>query len=1010
MAGILVALVGPPAPAADGVDFNRDVRPILSDKCFFCHGPDPKQRKAGLRLDDREVAVKKKAIVPGRPAESELIDRINAADDDARMPPAHTHKTLTAAQKDTIKRWVAAGASYAPHWAYVAPTRPASSVPGKYPQFDRITVIDSLIRAKLTEKKIAPSPEADKARLLRRLSLDLTGLPPTPEELRQFLTDRSPRAYEHQVDLLLASPQFGERMAVAWLDLARFADTVGYHGDQNQHIFPYRDYVIDAFNSNKPYDKFVIEQLAGDLLPNATTEQKVASGFNRLNMVTREGGAQPKEYLAKYAADRVRTVSTTFLGSTMGCCECHDHKYDPFTIRDFYSMAAFFADVKQWGVYQDYDYTPNPDLKGWSNDHPFPPEIVVTSPYLVRRAERLRHQIRELAYEAFEKTSKTDLPAFLAWSAAVRDHREQHPDGWEVPPVAGTKAAIAEPRVVDDGSVFLGGPAKKSAGKKAAAETIEVTLKPDEGPVAALRLELLPDDGHEGRCFRDGRDSATIKLSATLKPKDGRPVTVKFHRADAEHETPRYQNGEPAIGVLGGWRTDPKFANQRQPAVWLLDPVAVADGDELVVKLAADGLGRVRLAVSPVASLDPLGPPPSLALDGIATPYLISSAHDPEAYAKCKVLERDLLECRGGKTWSLVTESWKPAVTRVLPRGNWQDESGPMVEPAVPAFLPALVGASGSQRLTRLDLANWIVAKDNPLTARAFVNRLWKQFFGTGLSAVVDDLGAQGEPPSHPELLDWLACEFRDTWDVKRLVKLIVMSQTYRQDSRSRQELKDIDPQDRLLAYQNPRRLEAEFVHDNALFVAGLLDTEVGGPSAHPYQPAGYYAAIQFPDRDYYPEKDERQYRRGVYMWWQRTFLHPMLANFDAPSREECCAYRVVSNTPQQALTLLNSPIFIEAARVFAARLMATQKTDEARLAAAFERVLARKPKAEEQTALLKYLAEQTAYYRDHPEAVKKVLTIGNAPRPAGVDEPVLAGWTAVCRVLLNLHETITRY
>jgi hypothetical protein len=313
-------------------------------------------------------------------------------------------------------------------------------------------------------------------------------------------------------------------------------------------------------------------------------------------------------------------------------------------------------------------------------------------------------------------------------------------------------------------------------------------------------------------------------------------------------------------------------------------------------------------------------------------------------------------------------------------------------------------------RLTRLDLAHWIVAKDNPLTARAFVNRLWKQFFGAGLSAAVDDLGAQGEPPSHPELLDWLACEFRDTWDVKRLVKLIVMSKTYRQDSRVRPELKDIDPQNRLLAYQNPRRLDAEFVHDNALFIAGLLDSEIGGPSAHPYQPAGYYAAIQFPDREYYPEKDARQYRRGLYMWWQRTFLHPMLANFDAPSREECTASRVVSNTPQQALTLLNSPIFIEAARVFAARLLADEKTDEGRLAAAFERTLARKPNAAESAAVLKYLENQTTYFRAHPDAAKRLLSVGNAPLSAGADEPTLAGWTAVCRVLLNLHETITRY
>jgi hypothetical protein len=516
-------------------------------------------------------------------------------------------------------------------------------------------------------------------------------------------------------------------------------------------------------------------------------------------------------------------------------------------------------------------------------------------------------------------------------------------------------------------------------------------------------LELLPDDEHNGSCFRDDRKNTTVKLTASLK-KNGKTTPLTFRRADAEHASPRYQMGEPVIGVLGGWITDPKYAKERQQAVWQFEPVTVGDGDELVVKLSADGLGRVRLSTSPVAALGPFVPStPS------PTAYLLSTAHDKASYTKAKALEREFLECRDGKTWTLVTEACQPVVTRVLPRGNWQDESGAVVTPAAPSFL-TVANVSGSDRLTRLDLARWIVAKDNPLTARAFVNRLWKQFFGAGLSGVVDDLGAQGEPPSHPQLLDWLASEFRDTWDLKHLVKLIVMSETYRQDSRVRPELKEIDPQNRLLAFQNPRRLEAEFVRDNALAVAGLLNGEIGGPSAHPYQPSGYYAAIQFPDRDYIAEKDERQYRRSVYMWWQRTFLHPMLANFDAPSREECTANRVVSNTPQQALTLLNSPIFIEAARVFAARLLAQAKNDDDRLAAAFERTLARKATVAESAALRKYLAEQTEYYRGHPEAAKKLLVIGNASSPAGVDEPTLAGWTAVCRVLLNLHETITRY
>jgi hypothetical protein len=1012
--GLVAVLAAGPVRGADKIEFNRDIRPLLSDKCYFCHGPDPKQRKAGLRLDDRDVAIKKKAIVPGKPEESELIDRLSAPEAD-RMPPPETHKTLTDAQKDLFKRWIAEGASYTPHWAYAPIVRPV--VPrGANP-------IDAFILAKLKEKHIEPSPEADKARLLRRLSLDLVGLPPTPEEVKAFVADNDPRAYEKQVDRLLASPRYGERMAAGWLDLARFTDTVGFHGDQNQNVFPFRDYVIDSFNKNKKFDQFTIEQVAGDLLPNATVEQKTASGFNRLNMMTREGGAQAKEYLAKYAADRVRTVSTTFLGSTMGCCECHDHKYDPFTTRDFYSLSAFFADVKQWGVYADYGYTPNVELKGFNNDYPFPPEIEVTSPYLVRRAEKLRKQIGETAAAALKNGNDA---AFRGWCAGVRELLGRRPDGWDVPAVASVKVtgADTEVEVADDGAVLVSGATKKPTGKKekAAAEGLDIHLTPGPGWVAALRLELLPDASHGDKCFRGERDSATVKLSASVKPKaGGKAIPVTFHRADAEHESPRYQMGQPVVGVLGGWKTNPKFVKERQQAVWQLDPVQLHDGDELIVKLSADGLGKVRLSTSPITTLDPLQSASSLlqsleaanghgpADDKIAVAYLLGTAHNKDSFAKVKAVERDLLDCRNGKTWTAVTEAWKPAVTRVLPRGNWQDETGAVVDPAVPKFLPQPSDA-GSRKLNRLDLAKWIVSKDNPLTARAFVNRTWKQFFGNGLSGVVDDLGAQGEPPSHPDLLDWLSSEFRDTWDVKHLVKLIVMSSAYRQDSRVRPELKDTDPLNRLLAFQNPRRLEAEFVHDNALAVAGLLDTEIGGPSAHPYQPSGYYAAIQFPDRDYYPEKDERQYRRGLYTWWQRTFLHPMLANFDAPSREDCTAQRVVSNTPQQALTLLNSPIFIEAARVFATRLLATDQTDEQRLDAAFERTLARLPKPEERAALLKYLAEQTAYSRTHSESAKKLLSIGQAPLPAGVDEPTLAGWTAVCRVLLNLHETITRY
>src|SRR2546425_1082641 len=416
-----------------GLRYNHDIRPILSDDCFFCHGPDKNKRKAKLRLDVREVAVEKEAILPGKPDESQLVKRIYTTDADDVMPPPETHKILTPEQKKLLTQWIAEGAEYEPHWAYVKPARPV--VPDiKNPQRVR-NPIDAFILHTLETRGIQPSPEADKRTVLRRLSLDLIGLPPTREEVESFLHDSSSKAYERQVDRLLTSQHFGERMAVPWLDLVRFSDTVGYHGDQNVNVFPYRDYVIDSFNKNKPFDQFTREQIAGDLLPHPTTEQLIATGFNRLNMVTREGGAQPKEYLSKYAADRVRTISTTWLGSTMGCCECHDHKFDPFSTKDFYSIEAFFADIKQWGVDQDYDYTPNPDLKGWSNDHPFPPEITVDSPYLHQRLERLERRIVELesAAAAKWKTNAQQRAAFDDWRRWSVKFLKQWTNGWTVP-------------------------------------------------------------------------------------------------------------------------------------------------------------------------------------------------------------------------------------------------------------------------------------------------------------------------------------------------------------------------------------------------------------------------------------------------------------------------------------------------------------------------------------------------------------------------------------------------
>ena len=1012
----------PDSPAAARLEFNRDIRPILSENCFQCHGPDKNKRKGKLRLDVRDAAIEKGAIVPGKPQESKLVASIFSTDDDDVMPPPETHKSLTPAQKEMLRQWIAAGAEYQPHWAYLQPRRsdpPTTSNPSwvRNP-------IDAFVLHTLETKGIKPSPATDRRTLLRRLSLDLTGLPPTPEEVQAFLHDSRDKAYERQVDRLLGSPHFGERMAVPWLDLVRFADTVGYHGDQNQNVFPYRDYVIDSFNRNKPFDQFTIEQIAGDLLPDPTVEQQVATGFNRLNMMTREGGAQPKEYLAKYAADRVRTVSTTWLGSTMGCCECHDHKYDPFTARDFYSMAAFFADIKQWGVYSDYIYTPNPDLKGWSNDHPFPPEIEAESPYLKRRVvalDRKERETCEIATAALRQ-NKMQLSRYREWRKEAQTFLQRHPDGWWTPSRANVTTKVDTNWVdatnatwVPDGSVTF-------SGTNAAEDRLEFRLP--AGWLAAVRLELVPRGQKEPSILRGDRKNATVEMRAALLAGGGDANALTIAFADANLKEPRYANGAEIPGIQNGWKTARTHRGELHSSVWLLDrPRQVKTGDTLVLTFKNNAAAQIRISLSPFA-IEPArwtqeisGLASSLRGNKLLQPPLAgdlfhrSTGWNDDTLKELRRIDRERRLYRDGRAWTLVTVSTNAPVMRVLARGNWQDESGDVVTPAPPRFLSPSESPDGS-RLTRLDLARWLVSRQNPLTARVFVNRLWKQFFGTGISAVVDDLGAQGEWPVHPELLDWLACEFMDSgWDVKHMVRLMVTSSTYCQDSNQRPDLKDIDPNNRLLAAQSPRRLEAEFVRDNALTIAGLLNPELGGPSAHPYQPAGYYANLQFPDRDYQADTDEGQYRRGVYAHWQRTFLQPMLANFDAPSREECTANRTVSNTPQQALTLLNDPTFVEAARVFAERVIESgKKSDDDRLDFAFQRALARPATVEEKKSLEKFLASQREQVRSNADDTDKLFRVGLAPVPKGMDRSDLAAWISVCRVILNLNETITRY
>lgn len=1038
--GGLAVAMEEPMPAT--VEFNRDVRPILSNACFKCHGPDVQGNPSGLRLDAAEFALTPRkdkvgrvttALVPGKPEASEVWRRLVSTDETQMMPPPTALHQLSNRDRKVIRRWIEQGATYQPHWAYVRPSK--RTPPGGLPGVSGRNPIDPFVEGPLKARGIEPAPPADRRTLLRRVTLDLTGLPPTPAEIAEFLADQSPDAYDRVVDRLLASPHYGERMAVPWLDLVRFADSTGLHGDQLFNNFPYRDYVVNAFNRNKPFDQFTIEQIAGDLLPEATTEQKVASGFNRLNMVTREGGAQVGEYLAKYAGDRVRTVSTAWLGSTLACAECHDHKYDPFTIRDFYSFAAYFADVKQWGVYRHFVYTPEPELGVHTDDYPFPPEIQVRSDYLVQRDVRLRTTFATALADAGRAllADPDAVAAVRGWAAEVSATVSLHPAGW-IPARAdraeSTNGVVSV--LLEDGGVrWENPPGYLEMKDQNPATRHEVDLQADGVPISTIRVEFLPDETHGGWVTRDRRDLFDLELSFFVRRAGDageRPVDVA--EAFAECETENFFNGRRVMSLLKAWRSSVLLAREVQTGVYQLrSPLRLAKGDRLVARMVSNPvnshqrgligeIGRVRFHVSPLAAILPgeqrddsflSGGAGSAAVDGlqpVAAEYFRAAA----AFADPNLVEtfREILDCRQGWTSTMVTEAAKPRVTRVLPRGNWQDESGEIVAPAPPRFLSDTPPAA-SGRATRLDLARWIVSRENPLTARTFVNRLWQQFFGTGLSSALEDLGLQGEYPSHPELLDWLAVGFVENgWNTKALVKLIVTSATYRQSARDRPDLRERDPQNRLLARQNARRLDAEFIRDQALFASGLLRPEIGGPSAHPYQPEGYYEQLNFPLRDYVADRDYRQYRRGLYTHWQRTFLHPMMANFDAPSREECSAMRTESTTPQQALTLLNDPSFVEAARTLAEGLLNLPPTE--RLTRAFERVLARPPTDRERASLESFRASQLGQFRDRPEDARTFTSVGLRPVDPAVDRPELAAWTAVARVLFNLNETIVRY
>ena len=1010
---------------AGRVQFNRDIRPILSDHCFSCHGPDVQKMKGGLRLDLREAALRpaksgKKAILPRDAAGSELVHRLLTDDADELMPPPEAHKPLKPEQKALLQQWIAEGAEYQGHWAYQPIVRP--SVP---PGSEGEGGIDRWVRSHLDSVGLKPAPEAERRTLARRLSLDLTGLPANPETVAAFEADTAPGAYERMVDRLMATPQYGERMAIGWLDVVRFADTIGYHSDTPRNIWPYRDYVIRSFNNNKPFDQFTREQLAGDLFPNPTMEERVASGFNRLLLTTEEGGAQEKDYESRYLTDRVRAVGTVWMGQTIGCAQCHDHKFDPITARDFYSMGAFFADVKEAIIGRREDGM-----------------LVPTEPQ-ARELTRLTHEAERLKGQ-FEGPHPKLESAFGRW----RQERLEalHSDSlWTATaPTSADSTGGATVAIRDDRSVLIGG-------KNPDTDSTVVRFASLPERVVGVRVEVLPDKSLPSQGpGRAGNGNFVLTEVVARVVRDGAPSRdVAFESAWASHEQTVSADKNPygkwsaasvidhdARGTFAGWAILPEAGKPSQLRLRLKEPLTLASGERLEIELQQKhghghhtlGCFRLGVATDPAAVVPPTVPLPNAEL--AERLKVDPSARTPEQSAKLwsefKAVAPELADLRAQRTAAdkaradfegtiprtLVTErSEKPRTVRVLPRGNWLIETGEIMEPAIPAQFRPASRAVSDRRLNRLDLADWLVSPENPLTARVVVNRFWRQFFGTGLSKVLDDFGAQGEPPRHPELLDWLAAEFRDSgWDVKHLVRLMVASRTYRQSSNASRELLARDPENRELARQGRWRIEAEMVRDSALQVSGLLVPRIGGPSVRPYQPDGYWENLNFPQRGYDASSGGDQYRRGLYTWWQRSYVHPSMLAFDAATREECAAERNRSNIPQQALVLLNDPSFVEAARSFAARILRESAGDDtARLTWAWRQALSRAPLDSELSALRRLLETQRTAFAKDPDAASQFTRTGKAPTPAGLDPIQWAAWTDVARALLNLHETITR-
>lgn len=986
------------AQAADGPNFSRDIMPLLADNCLACHGPDEKLREADLRLDIREGAIES-AIVPGQSSQSEFLRRILSTDPDEVMPPPKSHKKkLTAAQIDLLTRWIDAGAVWGKHWAFEKPTK--SSVP------DAVHPVDALVQARLAKNGMELQPEAERHTLLRRVSFDLIGLPPTPEELT------STESYEQTVDRLLASPHFGERMAMWWLDVARYSDTDGFQSDANRENWPWRDWVVEAFNANMRFDQFTLEQFAGDLLPDATPEQKLATCFHRNHMTNGEGGRDPEESRVDYVLDRVNTIGTTYLGLTLNCCQCHSHKFDPITQAEYYGLTAFFNSIDE-------------DGKAGKGAKPY---LAYESKYVQRSIKEAEQLVAER--KPIEAQARQDAhEPFTNWLSARTQEVSAGFSAWH--PLLGTVESTEGTMLTqhEDAAIQASGPHPNQDDYRLFAP---VTVS----RVTGVRLEVLPHPSHTRGAFTRGESGEFILTDVKIQVRrrgstQVRDIAIASAVADFSADQKESRAYGDIKGVLdddprNGWTT--AGAPEIVPHVAVLaleEPLILDDDEELIVELrqrstlgdANIGLFRLSVTDQRGPAVATVGPAPLEQLVGatsidndLLTKLFDQFLADFEPYQVAKrALDRaqaQLKEAQGAKKVDVMVlaEKPEPRETFILLRGVW-DKHGDKVERGGLASIAPLDGKQSS----RVELAKWITASDNPLTARVLVNHLWQNSFGNGLVRTTEDFGLQGERPTHPELLDWLAVECVESgWDIKHILKLIVTSKTYRQSSRATEAMLAADPDNRWLARGARFRLPAWMLRDSALRASGLMNPALGGLPVRPYQPDGVWEENFMGRFTYVPSEGAAQYRRTLYAFWRRSIAPTFL--FDSAQRRSCEVRMPRTNTPLQALTLLNDVNYLEAARSLASIVIeknVADKGDEP-LRELARRVLSREPDAKELRVFARQRDLALEHYRRQPRDAAKFLAFGQSRWKDDQLTPELAAYTLVASMMLNLDEAMT--